>query len=349
MKILVIQIKMIGDVLASTVLFEAIKKVHPNWEIHYLIQKNTLPVVENNPFIDKIVLYDETKYGGFFGLFHLGKDLKKENYETIIDVYGKLNSLVPTYLSGAKNRIGTYKWYSKLFLTKTVIPDTICNGTANAFRLLLARTVLKKDIDQIFPKIYLSKSEIESAKNQIINHFDVRKKIIMISVLGSGKNKSLPSIYMAKVVNQIAADDVQLLFNYMPNQYEEAKEIYDLCDAQAQSKINFDFQIKGLRGFLALLSQCDALIGNEGGATNMSKALHIPTFTIYAPWINRNSWNIFEETGWHEIVHLSDYYPEMYQNKHPKNFKKNALEWYDKLNPSLFSYKLQEFVEKINR
>ena len=349
MKILVIQIKMIGDVLASSVLFEAIKKVHPKWEIHYLIQKNTIPVVENNPFIDKIVLFEEEKYVGFGGIVQLGKELRAEKYDTIIDVYGKFNSLLPTFLSGAKNRIGTYKWYSKLFLTETVIPDTICNGTANAFRLLLAKTVLKKDINQIFPKIYLSQSEIESAKNQIINHFDVRKKIIMISVLGSGKNKSLPSFYMAKVVNQIAAYDVQLIFNYMPNQHEEAKAIYNLCDAQAQSKIIFDFQPKGLRGFLAILSQCDALIGNEGGATNMSKALNIPTFTIYAPWINRNSWNIFEETGLHEIVHLSDYYPELYQNKHPKNFKENAFEWYDKLNPSLFSNKLEQFVEKINQ
>ena len=115
MKILVIQIKMIGDVLASSVLFEAIKKVHPNWEIHYLIQKNTIPVVENNPFIDKIVLFEEEKYVGFGGIVQLGKELRAEKYDTIIDVYGKFNSLLPTFLSGAKNRIGTYKWYSKLF------------------------------------------------------------------------------------------------------------------------------------------------------------------------------------------------------------------------------------------
>jgi len=81
----------------------------------------------------------------------------------------------------------------------------------------------------------------------------------------------------------------------------------------------------------------------------MSKALNIPTFTIYAPWINRTSWNIFEETGLHEIVHLSDYYPDLYKNKHPKNFKEKALEWYDKLNPELFADKLQQFVKKISQ
>lgn len=341
---------MIGDVLASTVICEAIKKQHPNCEVHYLIQKNTFPVVENNPFIDKVIFFEEANYKGISGFFRLGTELKVEKYDTVIDVYGKFQSLIPTYLSGAKNRIGTYKWYSKLFLTETVTPDTECNGTANAFRILLAKTAIKKEIPQIFPKIHLTPSEIENAKNQIVSQLDSTKKIVMISVLGSGKNKSLPDVSMANVLNTIAAtSDVQLVFNYMPNQQEEAKAIFDLCDTNAQSKIVFDFYVKGLRGFLAVLSQCDALVGNEGGATNMSKALNIPTFTIYAPWINRTSWNIFEETGLHEIVHLSDYFPELYKNKHPKNFKEKALEWYDKLNPELFTEKLQKFVTKISQ
>ncbi len=350
MKVLVIQIKMIGDVLASTVICEAIKKVHPNWEIHYLIQKNTFPVVENNSFIDKVLFFEDEKHKGISGIFRLGAELKSEKYDFVIDVFGKFQSLIPTYLSGAKTRIGTYKWYSKLFLTKTVIPDTECNGTANAFRILLAKTAIQKEVPEIFPKIHLTTSEIETANSQIKNQLDVSKKLIMISVLGSGKTKSLPKYYMAEVLNTIASTaNVQLVFNYMPNQQEDAKAIFDLCNANAKSKIVFDFYVKGLRGFLAVLSQCDALVGNEGGATNMSKALNIPTFTIYAPWINRTSWNIFEETGLHEIVHLSDYFPDLYKNKHPKNFKEKALEWYDKLNPELFTEKLQRFVKKISQ
>lgn len=341
---------MIGDVLASTVICEAIKKEHPDWEVHYLIQKSTFPVVENNPFIDKVIFFEKEEFKGIRGLFKLGSKLKQERYNTVIDVYGKFESLIPTYLSGAKKRIGTYKWYSKLFLTETVIPDTECNGTANAFRILLAKTALGNEIPQIFPKIHLTTNEIKNAKELIDNQLDATKKIVMISVLGSGNNKSLPNSYMANVLNTIASSsNVQLVFNYMPNQEADAKAIFDLCDSNTQTKIVFDFYVKGLRGFLAVLSQCDALIGNEGGATNMSKSLNIPTFTIYAPWINRTSWNIFEETGLHEIVHLSDYFPELYKNKHPKNFKEKALEWYDKFNPELFKEKLQNFIVKISQ
>ena len=350
MKVLVIQIKMIGDVLASTVICETIKKQHPNWEVHYLIQPNTLAVVENNPNIDKIIFFDSKKHKGFVNLYKFGKELKKENYGIVIDAYCKWDSILPAYFSGAKTRVGHYKWYTKFFYTKTVVPDTECNATANAYRLLLSKTALGKEVEMIFPKIHLTASEIENAKTLVKENVNVSKSLLMISILGSGKNKSLPAKYMAETLDSIAKDNdkIQILFNYIPNQFDEVKAIYDLCSSSSQAKINLEFYTKSLRDFIGLLSQCDALIDNEGGATNMAKALNIPTFTIYAPWINRTSWNIMEETGLHDIVHLSDYYPELYV-KHAKNYKEQAFEWYEKLKPELFSDKLEQFVKRITK
>ena len=341
---------MIGDVLASTVICETIKKIHPEWEVHYLIQPNTLAVVENNPFIDKIIFFDSKKYKGFVNLYKFGAELKKENYGIVIDAYCKWDSILPAYFSNAKIIVGHYKWYTKFFYTKTVTPDTECNATANAYRLLLSKTALNKNVEIIFPKIYLTAIEIEKAKILVQENLVVSKSLFMISILGSGKNKSLPAKYMAETLDIIAKEkDIQIVFNYIPNQFEDVKAIYDLSLKTTQKKINLNFYAKSLRDFVGLLSQCDALIGNEGGATNMAKALNIPSFTIYAPWINRTSWNSKEETGFHDIIHLSDYYPELYKNQHPKDFKKNAFEWYEKLTPKLFANKLEQFVKRIMR
>ena len=57
MKILVIQQKMIGDVLASTVICEQLKNHLSNVEIHYVINEHIFPVVEHHPAIDKIILF----------------------------------------------------------------------------------------------------------------------------------------------------------------------------------------------------------------------------------------------------------------------------------------------------
>jgi heptosyltransferase-2 len=350
MKVLVVQIKMIGDVLASSIICEAIKTLYPDYEVHYLIQKNTFPVVENNPFIDRIIFFDPNENKGLIKLIQFGKQLRAEKYDAVIDVYGKWQSLIPVFISKIPIRIGVSKSYTYFLLTNAIVPRPIKNATANDLRLQLAETFINGKLSVIYPKIYLLKSEIDHAKQQIQGSLDISQPIYMISVVGSGKNKSLPTAQMASFLDKAAASiSGKMVFNYMPDQVAEAQNIYEACQPKTQSKIVFDFYTKGLRQFLAVLSQCDAVLGNEGGATNMAKALQIPTFTIFAPWINRNSWNIFEETGLHEVVHLIDFEPDLYHKKHPKNFKDKALEWYLKLKPELFENKLVQFIQKIEQ
>ncbi len=340
---------MIGDVLASTVICETIKKIHPNAELHYLIQKNTLAVVENNPFIDKIIFFEPNKNKGFLNLYRFGKELKKENYDTVIDVYGKWDSILPAYFSGAKTRVGYYKFYTHFFYTHYVYSDSESHDAANAYRHMLVKTALKVETEIIFPKIHLTKEEIFEAKIEINQNLDTTKPIFMISILGSSKNKSLPPKNMAETLDIVAnTEDLQLVFNYIPNQFEDVKAIYDLCLPATQAKIYMSFYAKSLRSFIAILSQCDCLIGNEGGATNISKALSIPTFTIFSPCIRRKSWNSREDNIKYFYVHLMDYYPEIYNDIHPKKLKKKTAQLYDLLLVKLYKDKLLKFIYNLN-
>ena len=339
---------MIGDVLVSTVICEAIKTAFPSAEVHYMIHPNTVAVVDNNPFIDRIVVFDPQIYGGLFGLFKFGKALKKENYDVILDAYAKLESLIPTLLSAAPKRIGFKKWYSGLFYTKSIERKDGILNTAIIHRLLLAKEVTKTEIHPMFPQIYLSNREREVAAEKISENIESGKKLIMISVLGSNQSKSLPSIQMAETLDFIASQTVAtLLFNFMPSQLEEATNIYNLCKPETQEAIKLDFYTKSLREFLAILSQCQALIGNEGGAVNMAKALSVPTFTIFSPWINKESWNMLTEQNNHEAVHLADYFPELYLDVNPKQFKGKSFSLYQKLELELYSEKLEKFLKQL--
>lgn len=339
---------MIGDVLISTVICEAIKTAFPSSEIHYMIHPNTIAVVDNNPYIDRIVVFDPQLYRGFFGLIKLGKSLKNDKYDVVIDAYAKLESLIPTLLSAAPKRIGFKKWYSWIFYTKSIERKVGIRNTAIFHRLLLAKELTKTDIEPMFPQIYLSAREREVASEKIAESIGIDKKLLMISVLGSNKKKSLPAAQMAETLDFIATQsDATLLFNFMPNQLEEATEIYNLCKPETQNVIELDFYTKSLREFLAILSQCQALIGNEGGAVNMAKALSIPTFTIFSPWINKESWNMLTEQHNHEAVHIADYYPELYVDVNPKQYKGKSNFLYQKLELQLYSQKLKNFLKQL--
>ena len=336
---------MIGDVLVSTVICEALKASFPTAEVHYMIHPNTVAVVDNNPFIDRIIVFDPKLNGGFLALLKLGKSLQKEHYDVVIDAYAKLESLIPTLLSNAPKRIGFKKWYSSLFYTKSIDRISGSLNTAIVHRLLLAEELTKTAIKPMFPQIYLSKREQEVAAEKIASTIGTDKKLLMISVLGSNPSKSLPASQMAETLDFIVSEnDATLLFNFMPDQLEEATEIYNLCKPKTQNAIKLDFYTKSLREFLAILSQCEALIGNEGGAVNMAKALSIPTFTIFSPWINKESWNMLTEQQNHEAVHVADYFPELYTNQNPKQYKAKSASLYQKLELGKYSEKLKKFL-----
>ena len=48
-----------GDVLVTSSLFPLLREKYPEAELHYLIAKNNAQILENNPFIDQLVYYEE--------------------------------------------------------------------------------------------------------------------------------------------------------------------------------------------------------------------------------------------------------------------------------------------------
>jgi heptosyltransferase-2 len=45
--------------------------------------------------------------------------------------------------------------------------------------------------------------------------------------------------------------------------------------------------------FIGILNQCNVIVGNDGGATNMAKALGKPSL-LSSPWIEKKIWATLE-------------------------------------------------------
>lgn len=349
--ILIIQQKMIGDVLLSSILCEALKKKHPTASIHYLVYPNTTPVIENNPFIDHIVTFKKEYKESKKSFFKFLKSIRNQNYDLVIDAYGKTESNLITLFSKASETISYHKWYTQFFYSKTITRKSICytnagNALENRLRLIFEEKKIASNIYQ--PKIFLTNEELSNTEIRLIKHgIQKDKPLIMISVLGSSQNKSLPDSYMAKIIDLVVLKTKgNILFNYIPNQEKQAKEIYNLTKPETKKHIHFDFFGKGLREFLSILGHCDMLIGNEGGAVNMAKALDIKTFTIFSPWIKKEAWNMFEDGKKHDSVHLADFEPELFNGDSYKHLKEKSSELYMQLTPERINSRLVQYLEK---
>jgi heptosyltransferase-2 len=80
----------------------------------------------------------------------------------------------------------------------------------------------------------------------------------------------------------------------------------------------------------------------------MAKALNVPSFAIFSPWVTKEGWNSFEQNYMNASVHLKDFRPELY-DKHSKKYKDRSLEMYQLLKPELFKDQLEAFLNELKK
>jgi ADP-heptose:LPS heptosyltransferase len=353
MKILIIQQKMIGDVLTCSILCELIKTKHPEYKVHYLINTNTKPVVENNPFIDELVLFEDKYRTSKFSLIKFLFTIRKEKYDIVIDAYSKLESNLITLFSGAKQKVSFEKYYSKFIYSEPIPQKNYAQsnlGLAIERRQQLLESIGFETNFDVFPKLYVTPEETKNAISHLESHgIDLSIKTIMISIIGSSENKTYPLNYMSTIVDYIAeVDDCNILFNYIPNQLDDAKIVYNGCSEATKSKIYFNVLGRNLREFIAIMSQCNCIIGNDGGAINMAKALNKPSYIIFSPWIEKKIWATFEDGIYHKSTHLKDFKPELFLDKNEAILKKNSIALYQHFKPEYIKNDLTSYFRHLN-
>lgn len=86
MKILVVRFSSIGDIVLTTPILRCIKQQLKDVELHYITKHNFLSVIENNPYVDKTYTIKDS-------LKDVIPQLKKENYDYVIDLHHNIRTL----------------------------------------------------------------------------------------------------------------------------------------------------------------------------------------------------------------------------------------------------------------
>ncbi len=106
-KILILRFSSIGDIVLTTPVPRCIKTQFPDCEVHYCTKQSFRSLVENNPYIDKVHILKS-------GLRDLIKELKKENFDFIVDLHHNIRTkLIKIALrkpSSAFNKLNYEKW-----------------------------------------------------------------------------------------------------------------------------------------------------------------------------------------------------------------------------------------------
>src|SRR4051812_343341 len=106
-KFLILRFSSIGDIVLTSPVVRCLKQQVPDAEVHYVTKQNFASVIEHNPFIDKKIYLESD-------LKPLIQELKKENYDYIIDLHNNLRSFLIKAQLGVKSfsfdKLNFEKW-----------------------------------------------------------------------------------------------------------------------------------------------------------------------------------------------------------------------------------------------
>ncbi|MFA7255268.1 MAG: glycosyltransferase family 9 protein [Candidatus Omnitrophota bacterium] len=106
-RILITRTDRIGDLVLTTPLFKALREKFPKAWIAALVFLEHREIVEGNPYLDEVILYDKKgNERGLWGQFLFSQKLRSEKFDVVIYAHGTNRMHLAGWLAGIPIRIG---------------------------------------------------------------------------------------------------------------------------------------------------------------------------------------------------------------------------------------------------
>lgn len=118
-RILIVRTDRIGDVIVSTPVISNLRNAYPYSYIAMMVRPYTKVIVEENPFLDEVIIFNKDKFKGLFNTLKFVLDLRKKHFDLAIVMYPNTRMHLLMFLVGIANRLGFDK-KSGFFLTQKI-------------------------------------------------------------------------------------------------------------------------------------------------------------------------------------------------------------------------------------
>jgi len=116
-RVLIIQTAFIGDVILATALIEKLMDFYPSLKLDFLLRKGNEALLKDHPRLNEVLIWNK-KENKLFNLFKIWRQIRKSNYDTVINLQRYFSSGWLTAFSGASKKIGFDKNPMSVFFTR---------------------------------------------------------------------------------------------------------------------------------------------------------------------------------------------------------------------------------------
>lgn len=263
MKILVIRFSSIGDVVLTTPIVRALKKQVPDSEIHFITKKAFSGILEHNPNIDKIYTIEKS-------ISEVLSELKKENYDSIIDLHKntrtfflKLKLGRPTY---SFPKLNFAKWML-VNLKKASMPTS---HVVDRYFKAVEKLGVKNDL---LPCEFHIQSSDEI---QINEQFGFNPKhYVAIAIGAQFATKRMPLNKLEEIIQQVP-HPIILVGGETDKQFAEA-----LLHSFPDKKIVSACGSFTLAQSASIVKQSSVLLTNDTGMMHIASCFEVPTVSVW--------------------------------------------------------------------
>jgi ADP-heptose:LPS heptosyltransferase len=297
LNILLVRLRLIGDVVFTTPLIRALRRHYPAAHLTYIVEPGAAAVVQANPHLDEVIVLPKSR-----GLARLrddlaaARDLRARRFDVAIDLHGGPRSAWLTWTTGAPTRIGYAIAGRSWMYTDTVIraPDlTPRHSVRNQWDLLSPLGIPEPDPAR--DAVEMAEDPAAAARvGEWLRAAGITAAhpLIVVHVSAGNPFRRWPSESFVALATALAAQDParRILLTSGPSELEAAAAV--AVEAQRRlghgppAVLSVDFDMLELR---SLIARAAVYIGGDSGPAHVASTTGTPIVQLLGPTLPERS------------------------------------------------------------
>jgi heptosyltransferase II len=279
-RILIVNVNWVGDVLFSTPFIRAVRMANPDAYIACLLHPRCRQMLETNPRLDEIVIYDEEMaHKGLMGKLRLILELRRRRFDTAFLLHRSFTKALLTYLAGIKERIGYSTKNRAAILTRIVEdPDEECHKVE--YFLSIARAAGIKP-DGVSYEFFVQDQDKKSVRELLAKNGIAEKDVVVVLCPGGNWDpKRWPKERFALLGDLLARKaGARIIISGAKKDMALAAEVA----SGMKTKPVIAAGLTTLRQLGALLERANLVVANDSGPMHIAVAMKAKTIALFGP------------------------------------------------------------------
>lgn len=278
-KILIIQTAFAGDVILTTPLVRAAKVGFPNAEVHFLTIPATANVLENNPHLTRIWLYDKRKAdSGMRRFLFLTNRLKRQKFDLALVPHRSLRSALLSFASGASLRIGFDTSAGSFLFTQKVKYEKDLHEIDRNLALIDTFAIRLEDH---YPEVFPDRRDVAIVDQLLAQVSSRSSELVAIAPSSVWSTKCWPKESYTQLCRLFSNENNLVV---LIGGLDDKKLGDEITNAAGTSVVNVAGRLT-LRQSAELLRRCRVLVTNDSAPMHLAAAVGTPAVAIFGPTI----------------------------------------------------------------